>query len=200
MKVSSRRLRRWIQKTKAVNPWGRSLKEIEEELYTARTTYRAAKKEASKLRAEHNDRLYSAMAEKQGVTVLQLRKNLNQIEQLRKKARRVRWALEKLKAGGVTQVEVVDDDEIITHTSKAGIEKACAEENEQRFRGACGRCAFLEEPMRTNFGSLGITDQANAVLEGRYETPFCLDGHIPQRLENPAANSSQRSNPGHSLD
>ncbi len=174
MKVSSRRLRRWIRKTKAVNPWGRSLEEIEEELYTARTKYRAAKKEASKLRAEHNDRLYAAMAEKQGVTVLQLRKNLNQIERLRKKARRVRWALEKLKAGGVTQVEVVDDDEIITHTSKAGIEKACAEENEQRFRGAYGRCAFLEEPMLSDFGSLGITDQAGAVLEGRYETPSCL--------------------------
>jgi hypothetical protein len=118
--------------------------------------------------------LHAARAEKQGVTVLQLRKNLNQIERLRKKARRVRWALEKLKAGGVTQVEVVDDDEIITHTSKAGIEKACAEENEQRFRGAYGRFAFLEEPMCTDFGSLGITDQANAVLEGRYKTPSCL--------------------------
>ena len=70
LKVSSRRLRRWIRKTKAVNPWGCSLSEIEEELYTARTKYRAAKKEASKLRAAHNDRLYAAMAEKQGVTAL----------------------------------------------------------------------------------------------------------------------------------
>jgi hypothetical protein len=63
MKVSSRRLRRWIRKTKAVNPWGRSLGEIEDELITAGTKYRAAKKEASKLRAAHNDWLHAAMAE-----------------------------------------------------------------------------------------------------------------------------------------
>jgi hypothetical protein len=169
MKVSSRRLRRWIRKTKAINPWGRSLKEIEDELSIAGTKYRAAKKEAA-----HNDQLHAAMAERQGVTALQLRKNLNQIKPLRKKARRVRWALEKLKAGGVTQVEVVQGDSIMTHTSKAGIEKACAEESEQRFHRAYGRCPFLEEPMLTDFGSLGINKSADAVLEGCYETPAGL--------------------------
>jgi hypothetical protein len=174
MKMSSRQLRRWMQKTKAFDLWGRSLKEIEDELIIARTKHRAAKKEASKLRAAHNDRLHAGMVERQGVTRLQLRKNLNQIERPRKKARRVPWALDKLKAGGVTQVEVVQGDSIITHTSKAGIEKACAEENEQRFRGAYGRCPFLEEPMLTDFGSLGITEHAYAVLEGRYETPAGL--------------------------
>jgi hypothetical protein len=174
MEVSSCGLRWWIRKTKAINPWGRSLQEIEDELIAARTKYIAAKKEASKLHAAHNDRLHAAMAEKQGVTALQLRKNLNQIERLRKKARRVRWALDKLKAGGVTQVEVVQDDSIITHTSKAGIEKVCAEENEQRFRGAYGCCLFLEELMLTNLGSLGITEHTDAVLKRRYETPISL--------------------------
>jgi hypothetical protein len=28
--------------------------------------------------------------------------------------------------------------------------------------------------MRTDFGSLGITDQVDAALKGRYETPSCL--------------------------
>jgi hypothetical protein len=64
MKVSSRRLRGWIQKTKAVNPWGRSLQEIEDKLIAARTKYRAARKQASKLRAAHNDRLHAVMVEK----------------------------------------------------------------------------------------------------------------------------------------
>jgi hypothetical protein len=171
LKVSSRRLHRWIRKTKAVNPWGRSLAQIEAELQIARINYRAAKKEASKLRAAHNDRLYEEMATKQGVTALQLRKNLNQIERLRKQARRVRWALDKLKAGGLTQVEVVSGDQVIKYTTKAGIEKACGEENEQRFRGAYGRCHFLMEPMLSDFGTLGITDQADTVLDGRYRTP-----------------------------
>jgi hypothetical protein len=76
------------------------------------------------------------MATKQGVTALQLRKNLNQIERLKKRARQVHWALHKLKAGGLTQVEVVSDDQMIKYTTKAGIEKACGEENEQSFRGA----------------------------------------------------------------
>jgi hypothetical protein len=160
--------------TKAVSPWGRSLKEIEEELLTAWTKYREEKKVASKLCAAHNGRLNTAMAEKQGVTVLQLRKNLNQIKLLRKKARRVRWALDKLKAGGVTQVEVIAGGSVITHTSQAGIKQACAAENEKRFRGAYGCCPFLMEPMLPNFRSLGITDQADSLLEGRDETSACL--------------------------
>jgi hypothetical protein len=197
MKVSSRRLRRWIQKAKAINPWGPSLQEIEDELITARTKYRAAKKEASKLRAAHNDQLHAGMAKKQGVTALQLRKNLNQIERLRKKARRLCWALDKLKAGGVTQVEVVQDDSIITHTSKAGIEKARAEENEQRFRGAYGCCPFLEEPMLTDFGSLlGITKDTDAILKGCHETLAGLPQWMDTYLN---ANSLERTNFGHSL-
>jgi hypothetical protein len=60
---------------------------------------------------------------------------------------------------------------VIKYTTKAGIEKACGEENEQRFRGAYGRCPFLMEPMLSDFGTLGVTDQADAVLDGRYRTP-----------------------------
>jgi aminoglycoside phosphotransferase len=100
------------------------LEEIEEELLTARTKYREAKKEASTLHTAHNDRLHASVAEKQGVTALQLRKNLNQIERLRNEARRVRWALDTLKAGGVTQVEVIEGDSVLTHTSKAGMKQA----------------------------------------------------------------------------
>jgi uncharacterized membrane protein YgaE (UPF0421/DUF939 family) len=121
------------------NPWGRSLADIDAELKTAWINYRVAKKEASKLRAAHNDRLYEAMATKQGVTALQLQNNLNQIERLQKQAQRVRWALDKLKARGLTQVEVVLGDQVLKYTSKTDIEKACGEENEQRFRGAYGR-------------------------------------------------------------
>jgi hypothetical protein len=83
----------------------------------------------------------------------------------------VHWALDKLKAGGLTQVEVVSNDQVIKYTTKAGIEKACGEENEQSFRGAYGRCHFLMEAMISDFGTLGVTDQADAVLDGRYRTP-----------------------------
>jgi IS5 family transposase len=44
LKVSSPRLRRWIWKTKGVNPWGRSLAQIEGELQIARINYRAAER------------------------------------------------------------------------------------------------------------------------------------------------------------
>ncbi len=61
-----------------------------------------------------NDRLYEAMATKrQGGTALQLRKNMNRTERLLKQARRVRWAVDKLKAGGLTQLVVVSGDQVL---------------------------------------------------------------------------------------
>jgi predicted nucleic acid-binding Zn-ribbon protein len=85
--VSSRRIRRWIEKPKITNPaWRRSMVEIEQELKEARKHYYVTKKEAGELRRVHNDALYKAMADKQGTQMKQVKRNMNQIKKQRKQA------------------------------------------------------------------------------------------------------------------
>jgi len=182
LKVSSRRIRRWIRKTKVVNPWRRSLDSIERELTLARAQYKETKKKAAALRVEHNDRLYVAMAKERGLNAVQMKKNLNQIERIRKQARRVRRATRKFRTGGLSQVEVQENGRLQTYTSKGDIERVCGEENLRRFRGSYSRCPFLEEPLLSEFGTLGINDNADAILNGTYQppegTPFYITRYI----------------------
>ncbi len=125
LKVSSRRIRRWIRKTKVVNPWQRSLDSIEQELTMARAQYKETKKKAAELRSSHNDRLHAAMAQKWGINARQMKKNMNQIERLRKQASRVRRATKKYRTGGLSQVEVHENGRLQTYTSKNDIERVC---------------------------------------------------------------------------
>jgi hypothetical protein len=183
LKVSSRRIRRWICKTKVVNPWRRSLESIEQELTVARANYKDTKKKAAELRSEHNDRLYAAMAKDQGINAKQIKSNMNQIERLRKQARRVRRATKKYRTGGLSRVEVKENGQLKTYTSKGDIERVCGEENLQRFRGAYSRCPFLEEPLLSEFGTLGINDNSDAVLRGTYQTPEGTPKYISRYVD-----------------
>ena len=78
------------------------MESIDQELVMARANYKVTKKQAAELRYSHNDRLYEAMAKKQGINAKQIRKNMNQIERLRKQARPVRRAIEKYQTGGLS--------------------------------------------------------------------------------------------------
>jgi hypothetical protein len=171
LKVSSRRIRRWINKTTVVDPWRRSFESIEQELKTAQAMYKETKKQASELRSAHNDRLHDTMAKKQGINATQMKKNLNQIKRLRKQARRVRRATKKYRTGGLSQVKVKENGLLRTYTSKSGIERVCGEENLRRFRGSYSRCPFLEEPLLSEFGTLGINANADAILQGTSQPP-----------------------------
>jgi hypothetical protein len=133
--------------------------------------YKETKKQASELSSAHNDRLHDAMAKKQGINATQMKKNSNQIERLRKQARRVRRATKKYRTGGLSQVKVKENSLLRTYTSKSDIERVCGEENLRRFRGSYSRCPFLEEPLLSEFGTLGINANANAILQGTYQPP-----------------------------
>jgi hypothetical protein len=111
------------------------------------------------------------MAKKQGINATQMKKNLNQIERLRKQARPVRRATKKYRTGGLSQVEVKENGLLRTYTSKSDIKRVCGEENLRRFRGSYSRCPFLEEPLLSEFGTLGINANGNAILQGTYQPP-----------------------------
>jgi hypothetical protein len=112
------------------------------------------------------------MEKKQGINATQMKKNLNQIERLRKQARQLRRATKKYRtAGGLSRVEVKENGLLRTYTSKSDIEPVCGEENLRRFRGSYSRCPFLEEPLLSEFGMLGINANADAILQGTYQPP-----------------------------
>jgi hypothetical protein len=77
LKVSSWRIGQWIDKTKVENPWWRSFASIKQELVTVQANYKVTKKQAAELRSAHNDRLYEAIAKKQGINTKQMKKNMN---------------------------------------------------------------------------------------------------------------------------
>jgi hypothetical protein len=63
------------------------------------------------------------------------------------------------------------------YLSKVDIDRVCGEGGLQRFRGAyTGRCPFLEEPLLSEFSTLGINANADAVLQGIYS----LTGSVPK--------------------
>jgi hypothetical protein len=62
------------------------------------------------------------------------------------------------------------------YLNKLDIERVCGEENQKPFGGAYGRCPFLEEPLLSECGTLGINVNADAVLHGT----FSLTGSVPK--------------------
>jgi hypothetical protein len=78
--------------------------------------------------------------------------------------------------GGLSQVATQENGQMRTYLNKLDIERVCGKENQKRFRGAYGRCPFLEEPLLSEFGTLGINANADAVLNGTYSLP----GSVPR--------------------
>jgi hypothetical protein len=72
-----------------MNPWRQSFASIKQELVKAQASYKVTKKQAAELHSARNGQLYEAMAKKQGIKAKQMRKNMSQIELLRKQVRLV---------------------------------------------------------------------------------------------------------------
>lgn len=124
----------------------------------------------------NNDALYKAMADKQGTQMKQVKRNMNQIEKQRKQAWRIWRVTKKVKTSGLSQVATQENGQMRTYLNKLDIEPVYGKENQKRFRGAYDRCPFLEEPLLSDFGTLGINANADAVLHRTYSQP----GSVPK--------------------
>jgi hypothetical protein len=79
----------------------------------------------------------------------------------------------KVQAGGyyAFDTEVKSPHRAKIYLNRLDIGRVCGEENLKRFWGSYGRCPFLQEPLLSEFGTLGINANANAVLQGTYSIP-----------------------------
>lgn len=98
-------------------------------------------------------------------------KQLIQREQQRLASRRIKYTLGKLQSSSVTRVEVpLQNGQWKEITTKDGIESACMEENERKYRQT-EYTPCMREPLRTELGTDGRTKAGEKILEGTYQCP-----------------------------
>jgi hypothetical protein len=80
------------------------------------------------------EKLADAIAKEEGVQHESVVKQLKTREQIRRTHRRIRWVFESQQQGAITFVEVSDSEgNMVERTSRDEVERACIEENGQRF-------------------------------------------------------------------
>ena len=88
----------------------------------------------------------------------------------------------KLRTGSVTSVVITDANGVSTEvTDQVGIEQACLQENEKRFRQA-SLTPFMVPPLSTAISHLGIGPAADAILRGTFHIPTGTDPYAAQLI------------------
>jgi hypothetical protein len=182
-KVSSRLLRREIKKTKLVDPYALSSDQAIMAEQDAKSNLRQSKLLATKWRTDHNCTLESTLAKANGTTHQHKRRNLNQIETQRRQSRRIPRMNRKFQSGGLSKIEIVQDDgSITTHTSKHGIERGCANQTVEKY-SQTHDTPPMTEPLLSHLGYLAETAEAQQILNGTYQPPPDLDPYAKKFLD-----------------
>jgi hypothetical protein len=170
-KFSLKKIKRLEKKHKIQDAMGYTVHEVEAKIRDTMKVYKTQKKEARMLRTTFLQGKASAMAEENNTAVEKILKQLVDHELQRTAARRIKATLGKLTSGSVTKVDVEQEDgRMIEETTKEGIERACMEENEKKYRQTeASPC--MQEPLCSELGYLGISESCNQILAGTYQPP-----------------------------
>jgi hypothetical protein len=123
--------------------------------------------------------LSAALAAENKTTEAQEKENYIRREEHRKVARQIKRVNGKLRAGSVTSVIAPSPQHPnlrLEMTSKADMEEACLAENKRRFNQAADT-PCMQSPLYDLLGPLGITEAADRILDGTFETPPGVDKH-----------------------
>jgi hypothetical protein len=176
-KVSSRYVERLRKKTTKRNyPWQHiDLEDLKHDLAKARKKYRLMKPLAKQQRKSFLEELAESKVKFQGGKVSQRIKELVTIEEQRRQARAIRFALGKTRGGGVDMVITPGQDgSKIEHFTEKAIVHECLQENKAKYT-QCYPTPMLQEPMLGEIGYLGFTPQVEEILHGTYQPPDTLD-------------------------
>ena len=182
-RVSSRKVRRLMKKTRLSDAWRKPTAELEECLHTERLAYKQAKRQATQLRrdfitAQTNDaKKKKWKSRKAHDRFLRLRRMKQ-----REEARRRRRAQQKGSTGGLQAIQIEEtlsdgSTRLRTITDRALVEEGCMQENRARYDQT--RSPHVTPPMAEPLYSAFTGDEAEAnsfaLLEGRYSLPDLLD-------------------------
>jgi hypothetical protein len=95
-------------------------------------------------------------------------------ERTREDFRRIRYAIGSSRGGAVQQVEVLEDGVYVEKTDQAEVEAALMDMVAQRFR-LTEQTPFMQDPLLSSLGHLGLTATAQDILSGTYECPEEVD-------------------------
>ena len=170
-KFSLKKIRRLEHKHKVQDAMSYSIQEVDNKIVETMRKYKEQKKVAQALRTSFLQGLADAMAEEKNTEMEKILKQLATHERQRTSARRIKAILGKLHGGSITKVDIEKEDGSIEEiTTKEGIEEACMQENEYKYRQT-QQSPFMQEPLLSDIGYLGTTDACNDILAGSYNIP-----------------------------
>jgi hypothetical protein len=175
--VSSRYIERLQRKTTLRNyPWRHlPIEDVRENLRKARKRYRQIKPQARQKRKSFIEGLAEEKVALKGGKVSQRIKELLTIEEQRRQARAIRFALGKTRGGGVDMVITQDRyNNKVEHFTEQAIVRECLIENKAKYT-QCYPTPMLQEPMVSELGYLAFNANSEAILQGTYQPPAELD-------------------------
>jgi hypothetical protein len=182
LKISVKRIRRFMFKTSIRDALTNDLEQVELHLKQAGVDYATAAKSALAWRNDFLFELAKAKAEKNETEVEKEWKALIQIEKQRRQARNIKRMRGKLGAGQVTKVYQTDEDGTKTVCeTQATMVKAFFKENDSRF-SQTEDTPPMQSPLVEELGYLADTDFATQVLDGTYEPSPVVDKYARELL------------------
>jgi hypothetical protein len=178
VKVSNKRIRRFMRKTGIWNALKHDLEDTIKRLAEIHQSYKEAKTHADVWRNDFLESLAEAKAAKNDTTVEVERKKLTTVSRQRKQARNIKRMRKKLGNAATTKVFTTDDDGIRRECdTKDTVEAACIRENTARFSQTEGTPGMMS-PLLDDLGYLADTDAAEQILAGTYVVPEGTDKQV----------------------
>ena len=168
---SQSRLRQLERDTGIRNSMHCTIDEATAHLRLAKTKYKRVKKDAKQLRVKFLEEKAKSIAAEGTSSQENVYKQLIQRERQRESSRRIKQVLHKVQGKGVTKVEInTQDGGTAEVTSKEGIERACLQENKQKYL-QIRHTPCLTEPLKSELGWEAQTPAGEQILEGTYQVP-----------------------------
>jgi hypothetical protein len=183
LKISVKRIRRYMSKTGIVDALTNDLEQVEMLLKRAEKSYKEARKSAGVWRNDFLDNLAKAKAEKKGTDTAKELKSLIQVEKQRRQARNIKRMRGKLGTGQVTKVYQTNEDgtQTVCETQETMV-NAFFKENDSRFSQSELTPPMLS-PLVEDLGYLAETEMADQVLAGCYEPIQEVDRYARELLQ-----------------
>ncbi len=170
-KFSMNKLRRMEKSVGLSNTLHTTIEQAKKEVKAAKTKYAEVKAQAETLRQTFLQRKAKDIAHETEQTEWSAHKQLIRNEEQRQAARRIKYTLNKIHGGGVSRVEMKQDDGATkVLTQKVEIEKACMEENEKKYMQTSNTPCMTGQ-LQKDLGYDGLTPAGEAILKGTYEPP-----------------------------
>ena len=182
IKVSVKRIRRFMSKTGLRHALEYNLEGATMFLNKAYDSYKEAKSKAPLWREDHLDSLDAARAQKNKSTPAKERKSRKHIERQRKQARNVKRIRQKSGKEAVTKLYYTENNVRTECSTKNTMEKACISENTGRF-SQTNDTPPMEETMTEDIGYLAETDAKYHILNGTYVPPPDTDQYMREFIE-----------------